>query len=56
MAEIDPRKAAILDSYTKGFQGVFIAMTALSASGLMMSVTIKGHSMDAAHTEEPRRL
>jgi hypothetical protein len=56
MAETDPRKAAILESYTKGFQGVFIAMTALSASGLLMSVAIKGHGMDAAHAEEPRRL
>jgi hypothetical protein len=54
MAATDPRKAAISEAYTRGFQTVFITMTALSLSGLLVSVAIKAHSMDATYLEEPR--
>jgi hypothetical protein len=41
-----PRKIAILESYTKGFHSVFIMMTAISASALVVSFVIKRFSMN----------
>jgi hypothetical protein len=55
MPETDPRRLAIRESYIKGFQGVFTAMTALSFSGLALSFAIKGYSMNAVPVEESRR-
>jgi hypothetical protein len=55
MPETDPRRLAIRESYTKGFQAVFTAMTALSLSGLAVSFAIKGYSMDVVPVEESRR-
>jgi hypothetical protein len=55
MAATDPRKAAIVEAYTRGFQTLFITITVLSLSGLLVSVAIKAHSMNATHLEEPRR-
>jgi MFS family permease len=54
MSETDPRKSAIRESYTKGFQGVFIATTALSFSSLALSFLIKACSMDAIPPGGPR--
>jgi hypothetical protein len=41
-----PKKTAILESYTKGFHSVFIMMTAISASALLVSFAIRKFSMD----------
>jgi hypothetical protein len=41
-----PERTAILESYMEGFTSVFVMMTALSASALVVSVTIKKFSMD----------
>lgn len=46
MKETDPQKIAILESYTKGIQSVFILMMAVSASALLVSGTIKKYSMN----------
>ena len=43
-----PQKTAILESYLKGFQSVFILTTAISASALMVSFVIMKSSMDKA--------
>jgi hypothetical protein len=53
IAETDPRKAAILECYTKGFQAVFIVLTALSSSGLAVSLLIKKYTMDDNHQSSP---
>ena len=39
-------KAAIVESYVKGFESVFIMMTAISASALVVSFIIRKFSMD----------
>ena len=39
-------KTAIREAYMKGFQGVFIMMTAVAASALVVSFAIKRFSMD----------
>ncbi|KAF1832677.1 MFS general substrate transporter [Decorospora gaudefroyi] len=41
-----PQKTAILESYTGGFHSVFIMMTAISASALVVSFFIRRFSMD----------
>jgi MFS family permease len=41
-----PKKTAILESYMKGFESVFILMTGLAASALIASFLIKKFSMD----------
>ncbi|KAF1843499.1 MFS general substrate transporter [Cucurbitaria berberidis CBS 394.84] len=41
-----PEKSAILESYVKGFESVFIMMTAISASALIVSFAIRKFSMD----------
>ncbi|KAF2124990.1 MFS general substrate transporter [Dothidotthia symphoricarpi CBS 119687] len=46
MADSDPQKIAILESYSKGVQAVFIMMAAISASALLFSGTIKKFSMN----------
>ena len=48
MADADPVKTAILESYVEGFQSVFIAMTSVSASALVASLLIRKFSMDRA--------
>lgn len=53
VADTDPRKVAILECYTKGFQAVFITATALSSSGLVVSLLIKRHTMDEIHQSSP---
>jgi hypothetical protein len=54
MAEADPRKIAILDSYTKSFHAIFTAMTAISASAWVISFFVKRFSMDAVPLAVPR--
>lgn len=39
-------KSAILDSYMYGFHAVFIFVTAISASALIVSLVIRKFSMD----------
>lgn len=39
-------KTAIVESYVKGFQSVFIMMTVISASALLVSFVIRKFSMD----------
>lgn len=39
-------KSAILESYTHGFHAVFIFVTAISASALVVSFAIRKFSMD----------
>lgn len=46
MPEADPRKAAILACYSKGFRSVFAATTAMSASALLASMVIRKFAMD----------
>ncbi|KAG9191816.1 hypothetical protein G6011_10550 [Alternaria panax] len=41
-----PHKSAILSSYMKGFDSVFIMTTAVSASALVVSLIIRKYSMD----------
>jgi hypothetical protein len=41
-----PQKSAILSSYMKGFDSVFIMTTAVSASALVVSLIIRKYSMD----------
>lgn len=48
MADADPAKTAILESYVEGFQSVFIAMVSVSASALAASLLIRKSSMDKA--------
>jgi hypothetical protein len=52
MADSDPRKSAILESYTKGFHAVFVATTAVSASALVAGFLIRKFSMDTARPAE----
>jgi hypothetical protein len=40
MADSDPRKTAILESYTRGFHAVFVATTAVAASALVAGFLI----------------
>jgi hypothetical protein len=54
IAEADPKKTAILDSYAKGFEAIFTTMTAISASALVASFFIKTFSMDAVRPAVPR--
>lgn len=42
------QKTAILVSYVKGFQSVFLLTTAVSAAGLVASLAIRKSSMDKA--------
>jgi hypothetical protein len=44
--EDGPRKTEILGSYVKGFEAVFIMLTAVAASALIASFFIKKFSMD----------
>lgn len=44
--EDSPQKTAILEAYVKGFESVFIMMTAIAASALLVSLVIKRFSMD----------
>ncbi|KAF2705287.1 MFS general substrate transporter [Pleomassaria siparia CBS 279.74] len=46
MAIDDPKRAAILDSYLKGFRGVFVLMTCVAASALAVSLFIKRFDMN----------
>jgi hypothetical protein len=46
MADADPRKSALLGSYSRGFHAVFVAMTVISAVGLLASLSIRRSSMD----------
>lgn len=46
MADSEPRKTAILESYTKGFHAVFVATTAVSASALMVGFLVRKASME----------
>ncbi|PSN58839.1 MFS general substrate transporter [Corynespora cassiicola Philippines] len=48
MAESDPTKAAVLQSYAAAFHAVFTALTAMSASAWLASFLIKKSSMDVA--------
>jgi hypothetical protein len=48
MADNDPIKTAILESYVEGFQSVFIAMMSMSASALVASLLIRKSSMNKA--------
>lgn len=41
-----PKKTAILESYMKGFDSVFIMMTGIAASALLASFVIRKFSMD----------
>jgi hypothetical protein len=41
-----PHKTAILQSYMKGFESVFIMTTTIGASALVVSFAIKKFSMD----------
>lgn len=41
-----PKKTAILESYMEGFDSVFIMMTAIAGSALLVSLVIKKFSMD----------
>jgi hypothetical protein len=41
-----PRKTAILESYMKGFHYVFVMMTGVAASALVVSFVIRKFSMD----------
>jgi hypothetical protein len=45
MAE-GPKKTAILDAYMDGFHSVFIMMTGVAASALVVSFVIRKFSMD----------
>jgi MFS family permease len=42
----DPLRGMILQAYAMGFTGVFIGLTAISASTLVLTLTIKQFSMD----------
>ncbi|KAH7070919.1 major facilitator superfamily domain-containing protein [Paraphoma chrysanthemicola] len=44
--DASPKKAAILQSYTHGFQMVFVMMTGIAASALLTSLVIRKFSMD----------
>jgi MFS family permease len=44
--EDGPRKTAILESYMKGFDSVFILMTGIAASALLASAFVRKFSMD----------
>jgi hypothetical protein len=41
-----PQKTAILDSYMRGFHYVFVMMTAVAGSALLVSFVIRKFSMD----------
>jgi hypothetical protein len=55
MADADPRKSALLGSYSRGFHAVFVAMTVISAVGLLVSLSIQRSSMDTACLAVPQR-
>lgn len=40
------KKTAILECYVKGFESVFVMVTALAASALVVSLVIRKFSMD----------
>jgi hypothetical protein len=46
MADADPRKSALLGSYSRGFHAVFVAMTVILAAGLLASLWLRRFSMD----------
>ena len=46
MADADPKKSALLGSYSRGFHAVFVAMTIISAVALLVSLSIRRSSMD----------
>jgi MFS family permease len=46
MAPTDPQRAAILASYVHGFRSLWIFMTAISGSALIVSLLIKKFNMD----------
>jgi hypothetical protein len=48
MADNDPTKTAILESYVEGFQSVFIAMMSVSANALVASLLIRKSGIDKA--------
>jgi hypothetical protein len=46
MDPTDPERLAIIESYVHGFRGVWILMTAMCGSALLVSILIKKFSMD----------
>ncbi|RYO27756.1 hypothetical protein AA0113_g12246 [Alternaria arborescens] len=55
MADVDPRKSALLGSYSRGFHAVFVAMAVLSAAALLASLSIRRCSMDTVRLAGPQR-
>ncbi|KAJ4332565.1 hypothetical protein N0V95_009632 [Ascochyta clinopodiicola] len=55
MAEADPRKSALLGSYSHGFHAVFVTMTVISAAALLASSLIWRSSMDTVRLAVPQR-
>jgi len=55
MADADPRKSALLGSYSAGFHNVFVTMTVLSAAALLVSLLIRKSSMDTVRLAVPQR-
>ena len=55
MADADPRKSALLGSYSSGFHAVFVAMTVISAVALLASLSIRRFSMDTVGLAVPQR-
>jgi hypothetical protein len=55
MADVDPRKRALLGSYSRGFHAVFVAMTVISAAALLASFLIRRSSMDTVRSGLPQR-
>lgn len=55
MADADPRKSALLGSYSHGFRAVFLAMTVISAAALLVSASIRRSSMDTVRVGAPQR-
>ncbi|KAI0571354.1 major facilitator superfamily transporter [Pyrenophora tritici-repentis] len=55
MADADPRKSALLSSYSRGFHAVFVAMTVISAAALLASLSIPRSGMDTVRLAVPQR-
>ncbi|KAI0616956.1 major facilitator superfamily transporter [Pyrenophora tritici-repentis] len=55
MADADPRKSALLSSYSRGFHAVFVAMTVISAAALLASLFIRRSGMDTVRLAVPQR-
>jgi hypothetical protein len=47
--DADPRRTMILQSSMRGFRLVFVMMTAVSCSALVVSMGIRKYSMDKSH-------